>query len=73
MQVGRIRLNTDSCDIRLQEAAISYGVGAIGSFLYLRMLNRSVDSLGGGLGGALGQPRLLIPVVLALGFNRYFT
>ena len=53
-----------------QEAAISYGVGSIGSFLYLRMLHRSIDSFGGGLGGALGQPRLLIPIVLALGYNR---
>lgn len=54
-----------------QEGAISYGVGAIGSFLYLRMLNRSMDSVGGGsIGGALGQPRLLIPIVLAMGFHR---
>lgn len=51
---------------------MSYAVGAVGSFVYLRMLNRSVEGMtGGGLGGALGQPRLLIPIVLALGYNRY--
>ena len=50
--------------------AASYGVGALGGLVYLRLLNRSVDSVGGGLGGALGQPRLLIPVILALGYNR---
>lgn len=55
----------------LQESAISYGVGSIGSYLYLRMLHRSIDGLGGGIGGALGQPRLLIPLVLTLGYNRY--
>ena len=56
----------------LQETAISYGVGAVGSFIYLRMLNRSIDAVAGdGLTGALGQPRLLIPIALALGFNRY--
>lgn len=50
--------------------AASYGVGALGGLVYLRLLNRSVDSVGGGVGGALGQPRLLIPVILALGYNR---
>jgi ATP synthase protein I len=57
----------------MQETAISYGVGALGSFMYLRMLNRSVDAFGaegGGIGAALGQPRLLIPMALALGYNR---
>lgn len=48
--------------------AASYGVGAVGGLIYLRLLNRSVDGVG--LGGALGQPRLLIPVILALGYNR---
>lgn len=38
--------------------------------MYLRLLNRSVDSVGGGLGGALSQQRLLIPVILTLGYNR---
>lgn len=55
-----------------KDTAISYAVGAAGSFLYLRMLNRSIDSVaGGGIGGALGQPRLLIPIALALGYNRW--
>lgn len=53
-----------------RDVAASYGVGALGGLVYLRLLNRSVDSVGGGMGGALGQPRLLIPVVLALGYNR---
>lgn len=50
--------------------AASYGVGALGGLVYLRLLNRSVDGVGEGLGGAVGQPRLLIPVILALGYNR---
>lgn len=54
-----------------RDVAASYGVGALGGLVYLRLLNSSVDSVGGGLGGALGQPRLLIPVILALGYNRW--
>jgi len=55
-----------------RDIAASYGVGALGGLFYLRLLNRSVDSFGvGGLGGALGQNRLLIPIILALGYNRY--
>jgi len=57
-----------------RETAISYGVGALGSFVYLRMLNRSVDAFGaegGGIGAALGQPRLLVPMILTLGYNRW--
>ncbi|KAL4854162.1 hypothetical protein ACK3TF_005015 [Chlorella vulgaris] len=50
-----------------RDVAASYGVGAVGGLIYLRLLNRSVDGVG--LGGALGQPRLLIPVILALGYN----
>jgi ATP synthase protein I len=45
-------------------------VGALGGLVYLRLLNKSVDGFGGGLGGAVSQPRLLIPVILALGYNR---
>ncbi|KAL4427151.1 hypothetical protein ABPG77_001155 [Micractinium sp. CCAP 211/92] len=56
-----------------RDVAASYGVGALGGLIYLRLLNRSVDGVGGGLGGAVGQPRLLIPVILALGYNRYNT
>jgi ATP synthase protein I len=55
-----------------REVAASYGVGALGGLFYLRLLSKSVDAVGaGGLGGALGQPRLLIPVILTLGYNRF--
>lgn len=53
-----------------RDVAASYGVGALGGLVYLRLLNKTVDSFGAGAGGALGQPRLLIPVILALGYNR---
>ena len=53
-----------------RDVAASYGVGALAGFLYLRSLSRSVDGFGGGLGGA-GSPRLLIPLILAAGYNRY--
>lgn len=56
-----------------REVSASYGVGALGGLVYLRLLNKSVDGVAGGLGGALGQPRLLIPVALVLIFNRYNT
>ena len=48
-------------------------LSCLGGFLYLRLLSRSVDSVGGGAEGlaAAAQPRLLIPVVLALGYNRW--
>ena len=56
-----------------QDTALSYSIGAAGSFLYLRLLNRTMDTLGGsgGLMAAVGQPRLLIPVILALVYNRW--
>lgn len=58
------------------EVAFSYGVGLLGALTYVRMLGTSVDSLGqsgskGALRGALGQPRLLVPVVLVMFFNRW--
>lgn len=53
-----------------RDVGASYGVGALGGFLYLRSLSRSMDSFGTGFGSA-GSPRLLIPVILALGYNRY--
>ena len=54
-----------------QDTAASYGVGAVGSLVYLRMLNRSIDSVGGfSVGAAVGQPRLLVPVILTATFNR---
>lgn len=55
--------------LALQETAASYGLGAVGSLVYLRMLNRSIDSVGG-VGAALSQPRLLVPVILTGTFNR---
>jgi ATP synthase protein I len=52
--------------------SVSYAVGALGGLLYLRLLGRSVDGVGGdGGGGGLGQPRLLVPVILVLVFNRW--
>eukprot|EP01023_Acetabularia_acetabulum_P017585 TRINITY_DN18804_c0_g2_i1.p1 TRINITY_DN18804_c0_g2~~TRINITY_DN18804_c0_g2_i1.p1 ORF type:complete len:369 (-),score=60.31 TRINITY_DN18804_c0_g2_i1:235-1341(-) len=54
-----------------KEIAVSYLLGAIGGLVYLRLLNKSVDGFGGGLGGMVGQPRLLIPVILVLSFNRW--
>ena len=57
--------------LTLQDTAASYGLGAVGSLVYLRMLNRSIDSVGGfTVGAALGQPRLLVPVILTGAFNR---
>lgn len=54
-----------------QDIAVSYVVGALGGLWYLRLLNKGVDSVGSGdAGGLAAQPRLLIPVVLVLGFNR---
>jgi len=55
-----------------RDVAASYGVGALGGLVYLRLLNRSMDGIGaGGMGAALGSNRLLIPLILTLGFNRY--
>ncbi|KAK3161545.1 hypothetical protein QOZ80_1BG0078440 [Eleusine coracana subsp. coracana] len=57
------------------EIAVSFGAGLIGSLIYLRMLGTSVDSLAGGTGetvkSAAAQPRLLIPVVLVMTYNRW--
>ena len=54
-----------------QDAAASYAVGAVGGLVYLRQLQRSVDGFGAFAAGAAGgQTRLLIPVALALAFNR---
>ena len=51
--------------------AASYAVGALAGLIYLRLLNKSVDGVGGGIGGAISQNRLLIPLILALGYNRW--
>lgn len=53
-----------------RDVAASYGVGALGGLLYLRLLNRSIDGVGGA-GGVLSQPRLLIPIAMAMGYHRY--
>jgi ATP synthase protein I len=60
----------------MQDIAASYLVGALGGIVYLRLLGRGVDSvaassIGEAAGGALGQQRLLIPVILVLFYNRY--
>jgi hypothetical protein len=59
----------------MQDIAASYLLGALGGIIYLRLLNRSVDSIGGAslgaaAGGLASQPRLLIPVILVLASNR---
>jgi len=60
--------------LQSRELAISYSVGAFASVVYLNMLNRSIDGFGSSEGGSLAsQPRLLIPLVLAMGFNRWNT
>ncbi|KAL7000558.1 hypothetical protein U1Q18_001709 [Sarracenia purpurea var. burkii] len=55
--------------------AVSYGVGFLGSLVYMRMLGSSVDSMADGakglVKGAIAQPRLLVPVVLVMIFNRW--
>ncbi|XP_028964317.2 protein CONSERVED ONLY IN THE GREEN LINEAGE 160, chloroplastic-like isoform X2 [Malus domestica] len=54
---------------------ITASVGLLGSIVYMRMLGSSVDSMADGarglLKGAIGQPRLLVPVVLVMIFNRW--
>ncbi|XP_016513440.2 protein CONSERVED ONLY IN THE GREEN LINEAGE 160, chloroplastic-like isoform X1 [Nicotiana tabacum] len=58
------------------EIAASYGAGFIGSLMYMRMLGNSVDSMQSDgpralIKGAVGQPRLLVPVALVMIFNRW--
>ncbi|KAH9309309.1 hypothetical protein KI387_037220, partial [Taxus chinensis] len=58
------------------EVATSFGAGFLGSLAYIRMLGNSVDSYGKqGVKGAarrvLGQPRLLVPVILVMMYNRW--
>ncbi|KAH7281894.1 hypothetical protein KP509_35G001200 [Ceratopteris richardii] len=58
------------------EVALSYGVGLLGSLVYIRMLGNSVESLGksdgqGAMRAALGQPRILVPVILVMLCNRW--
>ncbi|KAJ7948439.1 ATP synthase protein I -related [Quillaja saponaria] len=57
------------------EIAASFGAGLLGSLAYIRMLGNTVDSMADGakglVKGAAGQPRLLVPVVLVMIFNRW--
>lgn len=58
------------------EIAVSYGAGLVGSLMYMRMLGNSVDSMQSDgsralIKGAVGQPRLLVPVALVMIFNRW--
>ncbi|XP_008448233.2 protein CONSERVED ONLY IN THE GREEN LINEAGE 160, chloroplastic isoform X1 [Cucumis melo] len=57
------------------EVAASFGAGLIGSLVYIRMLGNSVDSLADGakglVKGAVAQPRLLVPVILVMIYNRW--
>lgn len=58
------------------EVAASFGLGLVGAFVYVRMLGNSVDGLGardssGALKGIMGQPRILVPVLLVMLFNRW--
>ncbi|CAI9754919.1 unnamed protein product [Fraxinus pennsylvanica] len=57
------------------EIAASYGAGFLGSLAYMRMLGNTVDSMADGakglIKGAIGQPRLLVPVVLVMLYNRW--
>ncbi|KAG0584506.1 hypothetical protein KC19_3G213800 [Ceratodon purpureus] len=58
------------------EVSASYGVGLVGAFAYIRMLGNSVDGLAaqdssGAMKGAMGQPRILVPVLLVMLFNRW--
>ena len=59
-----------------RDVAASYGAGALGGLVYLNLLNKTLEGFAGGGGSAAaaaGQPRLLIPVILTLGYNRYNT
>ncbi|KAI3440806.1 uncharacterized protein J3R85_003268 [Psidium guajava] len=57
------------------ETAASFGVGFLGSLIYVRMLGKSIDSMADGakglIKGSIGQPRLLVPVALVMIFNRW--
>ncbi|KAJ0971825.1 hypothetical protein J5N97_019784 [Dioscorea zingiberensis] len=57
------------------EIAASFGAGFLGSLVYIRMLGNSVDSMADGakglIKGAIGQPRLLVPVALVMIYNRW--
>ncbi|XP_020098935.1 uncharacterized protein LOC109717510 isoform X2 [Ananas comosus] len=53
----------------------AFGAGLVGSLVYMRMLGNSIDSMADGakglVKGAIGQPRLLVPVALVMMYNRW--
>lgn len=53
---------------------MSYLVGSVGGLVYLRLLKKGLEGLGGGGGisSLAAQPRFLIPVVLVMAANRSF-
>ncbi|KAI0492916.1 hypothetical protein KFK09_027192 [Dendrobium nobile] len=57
------------------EIAASFGAGLIGSLIYIRMLGNTIDSMASGakglVKGAVGQPRLLVPVAIVMIYNRW--
>ncbi|KAL7129031.1 hypothetical protein ABFS83_13G035900 [Erythranthe nasuta] len=57
------------------EITLSYCAGLAGSLAYMRMLGNSIDSMADGargiIKGAIGQPRLLVPVMLVMLYNRW--
>ena len=58
----------------MQDIAVSYTMGAVGGLVYLRLLHKSLDAIGGSgkdaLAGGLSSQRLLIPIILVMAFNR---
>ncbi|GKV24974.1 hypothetical protein SLEP1_g34501 [Rubroshorea leprosula] len=57
------------------EVAASFGAGLLGSLVYMRMLGNSVDAIANKkkrlMRGGIAQPRLLVPVLLVMVFNRW--
>ncbi|KAK3404835.1 hypothetical protein EUGRSUZ_K01127 [Eucalyptus grandis] len=74
LSIGGIGLVSAYVSYTLKTAA-SFGVGLLGSLIYVRMLGKSVDSMADGAKGlinrSIGQPRLLVPVALVMIFNRW--
>ena len=61
---------SEPMSVSWQDVAASYGLGAVGGYVYLRMLHRSVDAVAGEGDGSSTATRLLVPVVLVLAANR---
>jgi ATP synthase protein I len=67
-----------------KDVGVSFSIGAVFSVVYLNLLNRSIDAVGAdssivpddgatAAGGALQAPRLLIPIIMAMTYNRWNT